>query len=125
MKLDNALMEPLYRNTAPALSLAALSVAGLKTKHGKIVIPADQTVSDGAAFTAAMQRAVQDANNDTIVIIGVSPRKAETGYGYIQTAATASPNTQGEAEVIQVARSFVEKHKAELAQQCLSEGNYF
>ncbi|NDY91953.1 mannose-1-phosphate guanylyltransferase/mannose-6-phosphate isomerase [Ideonella sp. TBM-1] len=107
-------LEPSGRNTAPALTLAAL--AAEDTDPVLVVSPADQTVADGPAFTAALQQAVRAAAQGAIVILGVTPDRPETGYGYIRSTASAS----GPAQVAQ----FVEKPDLATAQRYLAEGCY-
>jgi mannose-1-phosphate guanylyltransferase / mannose-6-phosphate isomerase len=78
------LLEPAGRNTAPALTLAALQA----TEDGQdpilVVTLADQTVQNPAAFKAALQQSIRIAAAGGIVILGITPDKPETGYGYIQ-----------------------------------------
>ena len=81
VELGCALLEPVGRNTAPALTLAALAAMEGGSDPVLIVTPADQTVVNAEAFTAAMQSAVAEAASGTIVILGVTPDKPETGYG--------------------------------------------
>ncbi|PUE27534.1 mannose-1-phosphate guanylyltransferase/mannose-6-phosphate isomerase [Limnohabitans sp. Jir72] len=120
--LGTALLEPVGRNTAPALTLAALAAV----QHGQdpvmVVTPSDQTVGDTAAFTAAVQQAIAQADKGSIVILGVTPDKPETGYGYIKT--DLSGNNAATPKVLTV-QAFVEKPKLETAQQYVAEGNYF
>jgi mannose-1-phosphate guanylyltransferase/mannose-6-phosphate isomerase len=118
-ELGCALLEPVGRNTAPALTLAALAAMEGGTDPVLIVTPADQTVVNAAAFTSAMQQAVAEAANGTIVILGVTPDKPETGYGYIQIN-QAEPNTG-----VSTVRRFVEKPDANTAQTYLNEGGYY
>jgi mannose-1-phosphate guanylyltransferase/mannose-6-phosphate isomerase len=120
--LGCALLEPAGRNTAPALTLAALAAMESGTDPVLVVTPADQTVTNSAAFTAAMQGAVQEAATGTIVILGVTPTNPETGYGYIQ--ATQASSLRGKVEAIQVVQRFVEKPNAQTAREYLNEGNY-
>ena len=112
------LLEPSGRNTAPALTLAALYAQeqGLATKSDPILIvtPADQTVKNSAAFTKALQAAVSIAKEGAIAILGITPTAPETGYGYIKTA----------ADRFTVER-FVEKPDVNTAKQYLEEGGYF
>jgi mannose-1-phosphate guanylyltransferase/mannose-6-phosphate isomerase len=120
--LGAALLEPVGRNTAPALTLAALAA----TENGQdpvlVVTPADQTVVNTAAFTAAVQQAIAQAAEGNIVILGITPDKPETGYGYIRTLQSGSePPT---ANVCTVA-AFVEKPNLETARKYLQEGGYF
>ena len=121
VELGCALLEPVGRNTAPALTLAALAAMGEGADPVLVVTPADQTVVNPAAFTAAMQSAVAEAANGTIVILGVTPDKPETGYGYIKT----EPSLRGEAEAIHIVQRFVEKPDSATAQTYLNEGGYY
>jgi mannose-1-phosphate guanylyltransferase/mannose-6-phosphate isomerase len=118
------LLEPIARNTAPAMTLAALAAMESGTDPVLVVTPADQTVTDTEAFDQSLQTAIVNAAQGHIVILGVTPDKPETGYGYIQTAG------QGEQRSVQTIQSekvlkFVEKPNLETAQKYLSEGNYF
>ena len=78
------LLEPVGRNTAPALTFAALQAVKDGEDPILVVTPADQTVKNSAAFTDAVQRSVRAAANGSIVILGITPDKPETGYGYIK-----------------------------------------
>lgn len=119
VELGCALLEPVGRNTAPALTLAALAAMEAGTDPVLVVTPADQIVVKADAFTAAMQQAVAEAANGTIVILGVTPDKPETGYGYIQIK-------QAETNAgVNTVRRFVEKPDASTAQAYLNEGGYY
>ena len=119
VELGCALLEPVGRNTAPALTLAALAALEGNADPVLVVTPADQTVVNADAFTSAMQQAVAEAANGTIVILGVTPDKPETGYGYIQIN-QAEANTSAST-----VRRFVEKPDAATAQTYLNEGGYY
>lgn len=120
IELGAALLEPVGRNTAPALTLAALAAVENGGDPVLVVTPADQTIARQAAFTDAMHQAIVDAAQGSIVILGITPDRAETGYGYIQAEASdANPNTS-----LTVQR-FVEKPDAVTAQAYLDEGGYF
>lgn len=119
--LGHALLEPTGRNTAPALTLAALAAQAGGQDPVLVVTPADQTLVNTAAFTHAMQQAIQEAAAGTLVILGITPDRPETGYGYIQT----SPSLRGEAEAVHPVQRFVEKPDAATAQQYLDAGSYF
>lgn len=110
------LLEPMGRNTAPALTLAALQALEDGADPVLVVTPADQTVTDGAAFTAALQQAIQQAADGAITILGITPDRPETGYGYIR----ATPDDAGLAVA-----QFVEKPDADTAARYVAEGNYF
>jgi mannose-1-phosphate guanylyltransferase/mannose-6-phosphate isomerase len=121
IELGCALLEPVGRNTAPALTLAAMAAIDGGEDPVLVVTPADQTVVKADAFTSAMQQSVAEAANGTIVILGVKPDRPETGYGYIQTA----KSLRGEVEVIQIVQRFVEKPDVATAQTYLNEGGYY
>jgi mannose-1-phosphate guanylyltransferase / mannose-6-phosphate isomerase len=110
------LLEPMGRNTAPAMTLAALRAIETGADPVLAVTPADQTVVDEPAFTAALQRAVRLAADGAIVILGVQPDRPETGYGYIKSSGA------GDSMVVE---RFVEKPDLATAKRYLAEGQYF
>ena len=112
------LLEPMGRNTAPAMTLAALHAQEGDRDPVLVVSPADQTVVDEAAFTEALQRAVRAAAGGAIVILGVTPDRPETGFGYIRAGRAAAGSAQTVAQ-------FVEKPDASTAQAYLASGDYF
>lgn len=114
------LLEPSGRNTAPALTFAALAASETGDDPVLIVTPADQTIDDTAAFTSALRGAIREAAGGSIVILGVPPDRPETGYGYIK--AQAGP---GAAQSVHSVVRFVEKPDASTAQRYLDEGGYF
>ena len=111
------LLEPVGRNTAPAMTLAALAAVAGGDDPVLVVTPADQTVADPQAFTAALQQAVGEAAQGRVVVLGITPESPETGYGYIQ----AGQSTDGGA--CPVSR-FVEKPDEATAKTYLAAGNY-
>ncbi|MCG9101365.1 mannose-1-phosphate guanylyltransferase/mannose-6-phosphate isomerase [Laribacter hongkongensis] len=122
IELGMALLEPVGRNTAPALTLAALAALAQDEDPILVVTPADHTVADQSAFTTAMQDAIREASTGTVVILGVFPDRPETGYGYIKAIVgsdAAPPATTLAVEL------FVEKPDASTAQRYLEEGGYY
>jgi len=115
------LLEPSGRNTAPALTLAALYAQ--EQGHDPIlaVTPADQTVTNPAAFTVALAKAIGIAQEGSIAILGITPSAPETGYGYIKTQVSKSEGQSGEY----IVECFVEKPDAQTAKKYLEEGGYF
>ena len=107
------LLEPIGRNTAPALTLAALAAIEGGADPVLAMTPADQTVTDTPAFVTAMRRAVELASTGAIVTLGIVPTRPETGYGYIQAA------TPGHESAV---RGFVEKPDAATAERYVREG---
>jgi mannose-1-phosphate guanylyltransferase/mannose-6-phosphate isomerase len=113
------LLEPTGRNTAPAMTLAALHALSADADPVMVVASADQTVTNEAAYTAAVQAAVRAAADGAIVILGVTPDRPETGFGYIRSSAATGNNT-----ALQVAE-FVEKPNLATAERYVAEGGYF
>ena len=113
-----ALLEPMGRNTAPAVTLAALAALESGQDPVLVVNSSDQTVTDVAAFTQALRSAVRVAASGAICILGITPDRPETGYGYIR----AMP---GDGSAAPEVAQFVEKPDAATAQRYLAEGGYF
>lgn len=111
------LLEPVARNTAPALTLAALHATESGEDPILVVTPADQIIADAGAFTRALRQSVQAAADGSIVILGVAPNKPETGYGYIKAGTSTSFAFTVEA--------FTEKPDSLTAQHYLQVGGYY
>jgi mannose-1-phosphate guanylyltransferase / mannose-6-phosphate isomerase len=118
-----ALLEPTGRNTAPALTLAALAALENGADPVLVATPADQAVADIGAFTAATQTAIEQAVEGGIVVLGVLPSHPETAYGYIQVE-VSSAAACAQVNVHKV-RRFVEKPTATTAQEYMAAGGYF
>jgi mannose-1-phosphate guanylyltransferase/mannose-6-phosphate isomerase len=112
------LLEPVGRNTAPALTLAALQATNNGTDPILVVTPADQTVKDIHAFNLALQNSIRVAASGSIVVLGVTPNKPNTGYGYIKFE--GNKGSWGEYNVAK----FTEKPDIEKAQAYLASGQY-
>ena len=109
-------LEPSARNTAPAMTLAALQAAEGGADPVLVVVAADHTVADLGAFTQALQAAVRKAANGAIVVLGITPDRPETGYGYIKSSGAAA----GVARV----ELFVEKPDLATAERYVADGHY-
>lgn len=110
--------EPAARNTAPAIGLAAFLLE--KTDPGAMIgmFPADHVIADEQKFLAVLRHAVEIAGRgENIVVMGIQPNRAETGYGYIETG---TPLEEG---VLRVKR-FTEKPDPAKAAQFVAAGNY-
>ncbi len=105
-------LEPAGRNTAPALTLAALQAQTGGADPVLVVAPADHVVADTAAFAAALRRAVCAAADGAIVLLGIAPDRPETGYGYVR------------ADGDRVVR-FVEKPDLATARGYVADGAYY
>ena len=121
------LLEPAGRNTAPALTLAALCAGeGGEADPILVVTPADQTVTRPEAFTASLRQAVAAASDGSVVILGVVPDRAETGFGYIRTHMPDGPSaTQEGTNAVRDVAAFVEKPDAATAERYVREGCYY
>ena len=111
------ILEPVGRNTAPAVAVAALH--GEKTDDIMLVLPADHVIRNHPAFHAAVNQGLAAAAAGKLVTFGIVPTAPETGYGYIRSA-KASPK----AETIAI-EAFVEKPDQKTAEKYLKAGNYF
>jgi mannose-1-phosphate guanylyltransferase / mannose-6-phosphate isomerase len=112
------LLEPSARNTAAALTLAALQAVQDGADPVLVASPADQHITHEAAYQDCLHHSITTAAMGGVVILGIQPDRPETGYGYIQFA--ASDDTQGAHRVMQ----FVEKPQLAVAQQYLSSRDY-
>jgi mannose-1-phosphate guanylyltransferase/mannose-6-phosphate isomerase len=117
--LGSALLEPAGRNTAPALTLAALAAQATGLDPVLVVTPADQTVTNSVAFTQAMEQAIHEAAIGSIVTLGITPDRPETGYGYINAKECSNNFTA------RPVHRFVEKPDIATAQSYLEAGGYF
>ena len=111
------LLEPVARNTAPAIALAALHLIAASPEATMLVLPADHLIEDEAAFRDAVERALALSETGWLVTFGIQPDYPETGYGYI-----ARGEALGEGG-FKVAR-FVEKPDLATAESYLADGGY-
>ena len=114
-------LEPFGRNTAPALTLAALSAQTNQDDPVLLVMPADHVITDVAAFQKVVSEGATLAANGAVVTFGIAPDAPETGYGYIQSG--TSYDNVDTAEARHIAR-FVEKPDLPTAQSYLADGSY-
>jgi mannose-1-phosphate guanylyltransferase/mannose-6-phosphate isomerase len=117
---DRVLVEPVGRNTAPAVALAAARIAAVDPEAIITVLSADHRIPDAKAFAASIRRATPAAQAGGLVTIGVRPTRPEPGYGYIRLGRRGGRAFPG---VHRVAR-FVEKPKRATAERYLARGGY-
>ncbi|MEY6433136.1 mannose-1-phosphate guanylyltransferase/mannose-6-phosphate isomerase [Thioalkalicoccus limnaeus] len=116
------LLEPKGRNTAPALTLAALAATAGGTDPVLLVMPADHSIRQEPAFRARVADGFRLASEGALITFGIVPRKPETGYGYIrQGELVAEPNLVGHAYHLM---GFVEKPDLQTAERYLASGEY-
>lgn len=111
------LLEPIARNTAPAIALAALHVMAADAEGTLLVMPADHLIEDECAFRSAVEAATGVAGEGWLVTFGITPDYAETGYGYIHRGQSLG------GDGYRVDR-FVEKPDLTTAERYVAEGTY-
>jgi mannose-1-phosphate guanylyltransferase len=113
--------EPVGRNTAPAIGLAAFLLLRQDPEAVLGLFPSDHVIGDPAQYRAALSRGIGlAAAGENIIVLGIRPTRPETGYGYIE----AGGPDHDDASLLRV-RRFTEKPDLGLAQQFLDSGNYF
>jgi mannose-1-phosphate guanylyltransferase/mannose-6-phosphate isomerase len=117
-KTGTILLEPVGRNTAPALTIAALTANRDGADPLLLVMPADHVITDTAAFRTVVQQGAALADSGAVVTFGITPDVPETGYGYIQAGSTLDVSG-----ACRIAR-FVEKPDRDTAQAYLDAGTY-
>lgn len=115
--LNSIILEPIGRNTAPAIALAAIKVLNDFENPILIVLAADHKIENKSAFHDAIKIAHKLAENNKLVTFGIIPKSAETGYGYIEI------EKKDKAEYFDI-KSFVEKPNKKNAINFLNSGNY-
>ncbi len=122
-------LEPVRRNTAPAIALAALAIEAETPGSLLAVLPSDQAVRDEETFAASLRQAVEAAaRDDAFVTLGIPPTRPETGFGYMETGregnAGRSSSKVESGTAVPVVR-FVEKPDAARAREFLASGRHF
>ena len=117
IKNPTILLEPVGRNTAPAISVAALQSLKEIDNAVLLVLPADHVIQDVKAFHVAINTASKQAQNGKLAIFGIVPTDANIGYGYIKFS---KDDIDGAYKV----EEFVEKPDLKTAQTYLEQGNY-
>ena len=115
------ILEPVGRNTAPAVALAAIQALVNKPDEEDamlLVLAADHVIKEISAFHKAVDMALQHAEMGKLVTFGIVPTKAETGYGYIKASST-------EADGVVPVEAFVEKPELSIAQRYVEQGGYY
>lgn len=118
-------LEPVGRNTAPAIALAAIHAIETANEGEEpvlLVLAADHVINDEHAFRESVKIANQHAINDKLVTFGIVANKAETGYGYIKRGAAIDESDNSDAYLV---NSFVEKPDLETAQEYVNSGDYY
>lgn len=118
------LLEPVGRNTAPAIAAAALQVQRTHGDHGVLlVLAADHLIQDETRFAEAVAQAKAVAQKGQMALFGIRPTMPETGFGYIETEVPNALSEQPQ-NILRVVR-FIEKPSAARAAEFLAAGHYF
>ncbi len=117
IKHDGILLEPVGRNTAPAIALAALHATKNENDPVLLVLAADHLIKDQEAFHSAIVKAEALANEGKLVTFGIVPDKPHTGYGYIKAGKVLNVGFE--------VADFVEKPQPETAKQYVESGDFF
>ncbi len=124
---DTVILEPLGRNTAPAVAVAALQATDDGADPLLLVLPADHVIGDAASLRAAVSAGVKAAESGVLLTFGIVPTAPETGYGYIragQAQGTVPAGCLSPNQIYQVAE-FVEKPDLATAEQYVASGDYY
>jgi mannose-1-phosphate guanylyltransferase / mannose-6-phosphate isomerase len=120
IKPASIVLEPVARNTAPAIAAAALAALQNDPEALLLVLPSDHVIQNGEAFVKAAQAAAQIASDNRLVTFGIEPEGPNTGYGYIRRGASLAGNDSA----YKVA-AFIEKPNLAKAEGFLKEGGYY
>ncbi|WP_323814652.1 mannose-1-phosphate guanylyltransferase/mannose-6-phosphate isomerase [Cellvibrio sp. NN19] len=120
-KNSSIILEPVARNTAPALALAAIHARTLAENPTLLVLSADHMIRDVSVFQLAVSDAIKAAESGYLATFGVQPTCPETGYGYIKTL----NNSDSKNTIFFPVTKFVEKPDLATAEQYLAEGCYY
>ena len=118
-KLGRIMLEPVGRNTAPAIALAALAAVADDNDPLLLVLAADHVIEDNDAFTKSVKTAVPLAESGALVTFGITPDRAHTGYGYIKRGEELAAGHGYQVD------AFVEKPNQENAELFLISGDYY
>lgn len=119
IKPDAILLEPVGRNTAPAIALAALKSLEIYEDPVLLVLPADHVIEKKDAFHSAVQEGEQFAESGKLITFGIVPDAAETGYGYIKKGRTLN-----EKSSVSTIDCFVEKPDRKTAEEYIKTNDY-
>ena len=119
LRAQQIIAEPIGRNTAPAIGLAAFILQRTDPDAVLGLFPSDHVIADETRFHEVLAEGIEIASSgEHIVVLGVEPSRAETGYGYIEAGSLAAENARH-------VRRFTEKPNAERAAEFLRSGNFY
>ncbi len=119
LRREQIVAEPVGRNTAPAIGLAAFILQRIDPDAVLGLFPSDHVIADRESYRQVLQEGIRIASSDeNTVVLGVQPTRVETGYGYIEVGPPSTGNSRR-------VRRFTEKPDAERAAEFISAGNFF
>ena len=124
-KAETLILEPVGRNTAPAVALAALQAREEGEDPILLVLPADHVIRNPEALCQAIQAGLDAVRDGNLLTFGIIPAAPETGYGYIQRGTRFTSQTQEPCRQIYQVRQFVEKPDLSTAKQYIEAGEYY
>ena len=121
MNRAQILAEPMRKNTAPAIAYAAAKIHALNPNAKMAVAPSDHLILKENLFADTINKAIENAENDKLVTLGIQPTRPDTGYGYIEVDGSSKLAPGSTANVEQ----FREKPDLATAESFLASGNFF
>ncbi len=121
MNRSQILAEPMRKNTAPAIAYAAAKIHALNPNAKMVVAPSDHLILKENLFADTINKAIENAENDKLVTLGIQPTRPDTGYGYIEVDGSSkwAPGSTSNVE------QFREKPDLATAESFLASGNFF
>ena len=122
---ENVIVEPVGRNTAPCIGLAALHVSRIDPEAVMVVLPADHLIQDLQEFKRVLDLAVDTArDSSSLLTIGIHPTHPETGYGYIQMYNEHGDGNPYASRGVFKVKTFAEKPNLQTAERFLASGDF-
>lgn len=122
MPVENIILEPARRNTAPCITYAAFRIQSADPNANILIAPSDHLITNDAEFKRICELALKTASqNHFLFTLGIKPHRPDTGYGYIQYI---DQTEEGLSDELKAVKTFTEKPNAELAQQFLDSGDF-
>jgi mannose-1-phosphate guanylyltransferase len=122
---ENIIVEPVGRNTAPCIGLAALHIRKREPDAVMVVLPADHLIQDVPEFNRVLQLAIETARaSSSLITIGITPTHPETGYGYIQMFNEDGEHNPFFAKGVFKVKTFAEKPNLQTAERFLASGDF-
>lgn len=123
-ELGDIILEPVGKNTAPAVAIGALRALQKHDDALLLILPADHVIKDTVAFQKAISLAAKAAANDNLVTFGIVPTKPETGYGYVKRGGILGNSPEINDSLYKVVE-FVEKPDLATAEAYVKSGDYY